>query len=413
MGVRDDGKIDRRHVQGTEAEVIRKVRDLEKDRDSGRVRKPGRVPTVAEWLTHWVENIAAPGVRYKTLESYRTAVYVHLIPGLGAHRIHRIEPEHFEKLYAKMIRAGKPSAAHKAHTVARNAFGEAERRGRISRNPAALAKAPRVEEVEVEPFEPQEVQRIVAAALKRRNGVRFVVALALGCRQGEALGFKWERLDRENRVYRVKKALQRHAWKHGCDDPHSCGEAKHRTACPDPCKRHRKAARCVRNAPGHPRPCPPNCTAHASTCPQRRDGGLVEVDVKSRAGRRSFVLPDELYELLMQHEKVQQHEREYAGTEWHAGGWMFTQPNGRPIDKRRDWGEWKAILAEAGVRDARLHDARHTAATVLLLLGVHERVVMEVMGWSSASMRQRYMHVTEKLRHDVAKQLNGYFWKAD
>ena len=413
MGVRDDGKPDRRHVQGTEAEVIRKVRELEKERDSGRVRKPGRKPTVAEWLTHWVENISAPNVRYKTLETYRTAVNIHLIPGLGAHRIDRIEPEHFEKLYAKMTEAGKPSAAHKAHTVARTAFGEAERRGHISRNPVALAKTPRIEEVEVEPFQPEEIQRTIKAALKRRNGVRFVVALALGCRQGEALGFKWERLDRETRVYRVRKALQRHAWKHGCDDPHACGAAKHRTACPDHCKRHRQPSRCVRNAAGHSRPCQPNCTAHASTCPKRRDGGLVEVDVKSRAGRRAFVLPDELYDLLMQHEKVQQREREDAGTEWHEGGWIFTQPNGRPIDKRRDWGEWKAILTEAGVRDARLHDARHTAATVLLLLGVHERVVMEVMGWSSASMRRRYMHVTDVLRRDVADQLNGYFWEAN
>lgn len=96
---------------------------------------------------------------------------------------------------------------------------------------------------------------------------------------------------------------------------------------------------------------------------------------KSRAGRRrSFVLPDELYDLLIRHEEVQLRERAHAGTAWEEGGWMFTQPNSRPID-------------------ARLHDARHTGATVLLLLGVHERVVMEVMGWST--------------------ELNGYFWKAE
>jgi integrase len=139
----------------------------------------------------------------------------------------------------------------------------------------------------------------------------------------------------------------------------------------------------------------------------------VQVEVKSEAGNRSFTLPDELFDLLMKHEEVQKQERAHAGTEWQDGGWMFTQPNGRPIDARRDWGEWKLILREAGVRDARLHDARHTAATVLLLLGVHERVVMDVMGWSSPDMRKRYMHVTEGLRQDVADQLNGYFWKAE
>lgn len=85
---------------------------------------------------------------------------------------------------------------------------------------------------------------------------------------------------------------------------------------------------------------------------------------------------------------------------------MFTQPTGKPIDARRDWVGWKTILREA--RRARCSTARRTAARVLLLLGVHERVVM---GWSSASMRKRYMHVTEQLRTDVAQQLNGYFWE--
>ncbi len=79
-------------------------------------------------------------------------------------------------------------------------------------------------------------------------------------------------------------------------------------------------------------------------CPQRHGGGLVEVEVKSEAGNRSFTLPDELFDLLMKHEHVQKREREHAGTEWHDGGWMFTQPTGRPINARRDWGEWKRIL---------------------------------------------------------------------
>jgi integrase len=69
------------------------------------------------------------------------------------------------------------------------------------------------------------------------------------------------------------------------------------------------------------------------------------------------------------------------------------------------------VLAEAGVREARLHDARHTAATVLLLLGVQDRAVMDVMGWSTVAMKQRYMHVTEGLRRTVADQISSYFWK--
>jgi integrase len=148
-------------------------------------------------------------------------------------------------------------------------------------------------------------------------------------------------------------------------------------------------------------------------CPKRHGRGLVEVDVKSAAGRRSLILPDQLFDLVIKHEEVQKRERKHAGTEWHDGGWMFTQPNGKPIDARRDHDDWKELLSEAGVRDARLHDARHTAATVLLILGVPDRTVMDVMGWSTASMKARYMHVTDQLRQDVADQLNAYFWKAN
>ena len=89
---------------------------------------------------------------------------------------------------------------------------------------------------------------------------------------------------------------------------------------------------------------------------------------------------------------------------------MFAQPNGRPIDPTMDRTEWKRLLTNAGVRDARLHDARHTAATILLLLGVPERAVMEFMGWSHSSMAKRYQHVTALLRNDIASRLDGFLW---
>lgn len=405
MGVRDDGRPDRRHIERrTEREVRRAVHELEEQRESGRTRKTKQTWTVEQWLTHWVETIAPLGVRYKALTGYRTAVYKHLIPGLGGHRMKQIQPEHFEKLYMKMQEKGlKSGTAHQVHRTARTAFGEAHRRGHITSNPVALAKAPRVEEEEIEPFDPAEIQRLIKAALARRNGVRFVVALALGCRQGEALGFKWDRLDRQRKVLHVKKALQRQTWRHGCDDPSACGAKYHKTKpCPKGCKRHTREC---------PPPCRSDCIAHARWCPDRRGGGLVEVPVKSKAGRRGFALPNELFDLLLQHEQVQLLEREHAGTQWQDADWIFTQPNGKPIDPRRDHDEWKAVLAEASVRDARLHDARHTAATVLLLLGVPDRTAMDFMGWSTVAMKQRYMHVTDGLRRDVADQLSRYFWR--
>jgi hypothetical protein len=51
----------------------------------------------------------------------------------------------------------------------------------------------------------------------------------------------------------------------------------------------------------------------------------------------------------------------------------LTTPIGEPINPRTDYDEWKRLLKLGGVRDGRLQDARHTAATVLLLLGIPEQ----------------------------------------
>ncbi len=59
-------------------------------------------------------------------------------------------------------------------------------------------------------------------------------------------------------------------------------------------------------------------------------------------------------------------QRLAAGNQWQDLGLVFSQPDGRPIDPKRDWKDWKALLQAADVRDARVHDARHTAATLLL-----------------------------------------------
>ncbi|UUV34287.1 site-specific integrase [Amycolatopsis roodepoortensis] len=404
MGVLDNGKPDRRHVErATEAEVVSKVRELERLRDSGKAPKAGsQTWTVEKWLTHWVETIAAPSVRENTLAGYRTAVYKHLIPGLGAHRLRKLEPEHLEKLYVKLAdRGAKPGTVHQVHRTAKTAFNVALERGRLDTNPAKLAKSPRLDEDEIVPLTAVEAKRVLAAARGRRNGARFVIALALGLRRGEALGLKWSRIDLDAGLLRTPRQLQRHKWKHGCDDPHRCGERLHKVKpCPDACTRHAKC----------PPACPEDCARHASSCPKRHGGGLREVDVKSKAGRRTVGIPKPLLELLRAHRAAQDEEREFAGTEWQEGGWVFAQPTGRPLDPRADHDEWKALLAEAEVRDARLHDARHTAATMLLVLKVPLPAIMEIMGWGDAAVAKRYVHVPDEVVSEIAGQVGDFLW---
>ena len=377
MGVRDDGRPDRRHVRGkTEGDVVKKVRELERDRDAGRTRRPGRAMSVDAWLSHWLENIAAPSVRPKTWAGYQTSVRRHLIPGIGAHRLDKLQPEHIEKLYTKLSASGLAAGTvHHAHRTLRAALNEAVRRGRMVSNPALIAKAPRLAEEEIEPFTMDEAARVLRAATTRRNGARFAIALALGLRQGEALGLKWRDIDLGRGTLTVRRALQRHTWRHGCDG--ACGRKR------------------------------------GADCPTRYGGGLVIVDTKSRAGRRVMGMPAPLVDALRLHHRAQAAERELAADLWHEGEWVFTQPTGKPLDPRADLKEWGSLLIEAGVRPARLHDARHTAATMLLVLKVPTRAVMDVMGWSNASMATRYQHVPIEVLNGIAEGVGGLLWQPE
>jgi hypothetical protein len=77
-----------------------------------------------------------------------------------------------------------------------------------------------------------------------------------------------------------------------------------------------------------------------------------------------------------------------------------------------DHENWKLLLRSAEVRDARLHDARHTAATMLLVLKVPPRAIMSVMGWSEHAMLTRYLHIPHELTDDIAAQVVGLMWAA-
>jgi len=117
-----------------------------------------------------------------------------------------------------------------------------------------------------------------------------------------------------------------------------------------------------------------------------------------------------LVELLREHKRQQDAERANARQLWEDCGWVFASETGRPLNPNTDYHRWKALLSAAGVREARLHDARHTAATVLLLLGVPERAVMGIMGWSTTAMAARYQHITEAVRRDIASRVGGLLW---
>ncbi len=264
--------------------------------------------------------------------------------------------------------------AHQAHRTVNTALNEAVRRRHLTTNPASIAKSPKVEEEEVEPYSLKEVQRLLAEAAKVRNTARWVIALALGLRQGEALGLKWEDVDFQAGVILVRRGRLRPRYKHGCGN------------------------RCGRK-PGY--------------CPQKINTRRETKDTKTRAGKRPIGVPEELLKLLRRHKEQQERERALARDLWVEKGYVFTSPTGEPLNPNTDFHRWKDLLKAAKVRDGRLHAARHTAATVLLILGVPDAVVDRIMGWEpgkSARMRRRYQHLTGPVLQQTAAKIGSLLW---
>ena len=387
MGLKDNGRRDRRHVSADHrSDVAAKVRELERKRDTGAAAAAGRPSTVAAWLDHWLATVSGPHLRPATLTRYRLAIRSHLAPKIGHHRLDRLRPEHLEVAYLELMTGGlAASTVLYAHRVLSQAMSVAVRRGTLVRNVATLVDPPRGRAAEIEPLSQAEARAVLGAAEGARNSARWSVGLALGLRQGEALGLTWTKsvdLDAGNLI--VAQALQRIAYRHGCQTP--CGKR------------------------------PAACHSRELDLPagfvvlRPLVGGLVLVEPKSDAGHRTIAMPPQLVEALRGHRQAQLEERLFAGSEWEDHDLVFAQPNGRPVDARRDWGSWKALCAAAGVRPSRVHDARHTAATLLLVQGVSPRVVMDVMGWSDQRMLLRYQHVVDELRRDAATRMGNALW---
>jgi integrase len=389
IGIKDDGTPDRRHRKArTEAAVTRKVRELERTRDSGYMPGAGRPITVGQWMETWLTTIAPRRIRRSTLETtYAPKVRNRIIPALGKHRLDRLTPEHIERFYTRLEAEGlAPATVLQIHRILSRALKVAMQRGYVTRNVATLVDAPSASHDEIEPLSLGEALRIVRLAATRRNGTRWSVALGLGLRQGEALGLRWQHVDLDAGTLTVRWQLQRFAWQHGCADTYACGKDRHRDDCP------------------------PGCTRHARSCPQRTGGGLHLTELKSDKSRRTIALPLQLVAALKAHRSAQLHERMTAGPAWRDGDFVWCQPNGRPIGNHADWDEWRTLLTEAGIRQVRVHDARHTAATLLLAQGVDQRVVMEILGHSQISMTSQYAHVLPQVMTDAAERIGRALW---
>lgn len=350
IGWHGKSPIRKRVTARTRADAAAKLRKLDEELRKGRLPR-GRIPTVGEWLTYWLEQIVATKNRPNTYRTYRTYVNHYLVPTLGRHRLDKLSPEHIDAAWKKLRADGlSENTLHNAHAALSRALKVAQQRGKVVSNAATLTDAPKRTREEPVVLDKDQARAVIAAARDGRNAARWTVAFSLGLRQGEALGLRWSDIDFDAGLLTVRHSLGRVAGK-----------------------------------------------------------GLVLGPTKG-GKPRTIALPAPVLAELKAHRKAQATERLAAGNQWHDLDYVFAWPDGRPIDAKEDRNRWKALLTIAEVPDVRGHTARHTAATMLLALGVQIEVVKEILGHSSITVTQIYQHRVNDLHLDAAQRMASAYW---
>ncbi|MCX5066962.1 site-specific integrase [Micromonospora lupini] len=369
VGAKPNGRPDQRHVKRkTIEEVEERVDELLDQKKAGAVVKAGRGVSLQEWLETYLETVASRRCDPTTVTGYRTYMRNYVYPVAGKVRIDRLTPEHIDRIYLAMQDAGRAQATIvQTHRILSRALEVAYRRGMTPRNAAKVIEdAPKAKRREMQALTEAEALAVLTAAERIRNSARWSVGLAIGLRQGEALGLRWSYVDLDAGTMDVFWQLHRRPFEHGCGSPATCGRKR------------------------------------AGNCPQRKQrlrtgeqpiaGGLI-LKAPKGSGKATIPIPSELVAELRRHREVQELEKVMAEGAYATHDLVFADVDGSPIDPARDWAEWKSLCKAAGVPDLPLHGGRHTAASLMIAQGVPIEVVQEVLRHSAIQVTRGYVHV--------------------
>jgi integrase len=333
-----DGK--RRYVSGKNKEEARKaLREARSGAEQGLVFDAESL-RVGEYLDRWLSDSVRDTVRQRTYERYESIVRVHIKPVFGRIKLKSLTPNHVRTLYRKKLDSGlAPRTVNYVHTTLHKALKDAVSDGLVPRN-AASVKAPRPDKPEIRPLSPDQARKLIAAA--REAGDRFealyVLALHCGLREGELLGLRWDDVDfgGSSATLHTRRTLS---------------ETR---------------------------------TGHKFEKPKNGKGRSVKCSQKATAALRI-------------HRARQGEERQRVGSLWQDNGLVFPTTTGTTMSGTNLLGRhFKPLLVRTGLPAIRLHDLRHTCATILLMAGKHPKYVQELLGHASINVTlDTYSHVIE------------------
>lgn len=351
-----NGKRRRKAVFGkTEREVSAKLKPLLADQQRGLAIPIGR-QTVAEYMDRWLATVAKHRLAISTHEAYVRNTRLHIVPHIGRVQLAKLTPAHLSKLYTMLIEGGlSKRSTQYVHAILHTALKQAARERLIAHNPADDLDPPRPDAREIAPLTPEQAAQFLRAIVADRLFALYLLAIATTLRQGEILGLKWADVNWERGTLLVVRKVGR-----------------------------------------------------------TKATGLAFGELKSRKGRRTLALPPIMLDVLRQHRTAQDEARLAAEGRWHDHDLIFPNGIGRPMERqnliRRSF---HGCLVQAGLPLMPFHTLRHSAATLLIALQVHMKVVQQQMGHSViATTMNTYGHVTEGMQREVADKLEVFFRSA-
>jgi integrase len=324
------------------------LRELVASVDAGRYVERS-TKTVGEYLDEWLE-VVRPRLRPTSWNSYRKDVE-HIKARIGAVALQSLAPFEVENLYKELLSTGgatgrplSPKTVRNVHIVLRKALADAERLGLVIRNAAAAAKPPVPSKREHTTWSGGELARFLRSIEGERLAAALVLLATTGMRRGEALGLRWGDVDLDAGRLSIVQTITT-----------------------------------VRDK-------------------------MVITPPKTARSRRSVSLDPETVAALREHRRKQNEERLRAGEVWSGeGDFVFTNEIGRPVHPSALSRLFASCVRRADLPPIRLHDLRHTYATVALGAGVHPNIVSERLGHATTAVTlDLYSHVTPTIDAEAA-----------
>jgi len=210
IGYDAKGKRRRRVIYGvTKAALLEKLKQLYATSPSGVLNVQSTRLTVAQYLNHWLGNVARPRIRPTTYKLYEGLIRLHINPRIGGLRLSKLTATHIEALYAELARDGVSSRNRQlVHARLYTSLKKAVRLKLIPHNVCLDVDRPVAKKKEFPVFDPGQASRFLDAARRDRLFALYVLAVTTGLRQGELLGLWWDDIDLDRGTLSVRGQLQ-------------------------------------------------------------------------------------------------------------------------------------------------------------------------------------------------------------